>query len=304
MPAAIARRQLGARRASSSTSKLCRDKLLMKQHLTEFGIPMTRFREDTQDLDPAKLFAEFGSPVVRKFRKSSGGRGLQLIRSPEEFVPAKQGVSILERFIDAPEASVESFINDGRIQFANITDYHIKGHTNFVPAVFEEALTKTLLELNERVITALGITWGMTHMEVYLTSKGPLFGEIAMRPPGGYIMNAINQAWDFNPWEAFLAMELDEPFKFPRTPSAYAASEVLHPGVGRVVAVRGKSQVLDQQGIREFRLKVKIGQQLDARNTLGQDTGYVVHASATHKERLALHNLIQATLQIELESEV
>ncbi len=111
MPAAVTRRMVGARLASASTSKLCRDKLLMKEHLAGFGIPMTKYRADSADLDPENLFSELGSPVVRKYRKSTGGRGLQLITSPEEFEPGKKGVSILERFVAAPEASVESFIN-------------------------------------------------------------------------------------------------------------------------------------------------------------------------------------------------
>lgn len=300
MAAAVARRQVGARLSSAATGKRCRDKLAMKEHLAGFGIPMTRYRADSPALEPEQVFAELGSPVVRKFRKSSGGRGMQLLKGPEDFVPGKQGVCILERFVDAPEASIESFINNGKIQFTNLTDYHQKGHSNFVPAVFDAELTNTLLALNERVISALGIAWGMTHLEVYLTKKGPLFGEIALRPPGGYIMNALSHAWEFNPWEAFLAMELDEEFEFPEVLNAYAASEVLHPGVGRVVAVKGKAEVLDEQGIREFRVKVKNGQELDARSTLGQDTGYVVHVSATQDERLALHDFIETTLEIEL----
>ena len=35
---------------------------------------------------------------------------------------------------------------------------------------------------------------------------GLLFGEIALRPPGGYIMNAMHHAYGFDPWAAFVAM--------------------------------------------------------------------------------------------------
>ena len=149
-------------------------------------------------------------------------------------------------------------------------------------------------------ISALGIAWGMTHLEVYLTENGPLFGEIALRPPGGYIMNAISHAWDFNPWAAFVAMELGEVFNFPEQVSQFAASEVLYPGAGIVSAVSGKSRVLEEQGVREFRLKVKVGEQLPARTGLGHDTGYVVHASASPEERLTLHELIERELTIEV----
>jgi biotin carboxylase len=298
--ASVARRQLGARLSSTITGARCRDKLLMKQHLAGFGIPMTRFMADTADLDPHEVFAALGTPVVRKFRKSSGGKGLQFLSSPDQYVPGRQGSSILERFVDAPEASIESFIDRGRIRFTNITQYHHKGHCNFVPAAFDPELERTLLSLNERAIGALGIGWGMTHLEVYLTPRGPLFGEIALRPPGGYIMNALQHAWDFNPWEAFLAMELGEAFQFPEHPACYAAAEVLHPGAGVVLAVRGKSRVLDEEGVQEFRIKVKSGDVIDPRKGLGQDAGYVVHTSATPQDRRALHERIAASLTIEL----
>lgn len=300
LAAAVARRQVGARLSSTATGTRCRDKLHMKQHLAGFGIPMTRFLADSPTLDPQQVFAELGTPVVRKFRKSSGGKGLKLLRRQEDLIPSKQGQCILERYVDAPEASLESFIDKGKIKFTNITAYHRKGHSNFVPAVLDEALTSTLKVLNEQVISALSIAWGITHLEVYLTNKGPLFGEIALRPPGGYIMNAMAHAWDFNPWAAFLAMELGEPFDFPEQPSYYAAAEVLYPGEGRVSAVKGKSRILDEQGIREFRLKVKVGEQLQTRGGLGQDTGYIVHASTSPEERLALHELIERELIIEL----
>ena len=299
-PASVARRQLGARPSSTTTVNRCRDKLLMKEYLSGFGIPMTRYMADHAELDPAAVFAALGGPVVRKYRKSSGGEGMQLIQRPEDFVRVTHGLSILERFIDAPEASVESFIDHGRIRFTNITRYEVKGHSNFVPAYFDRECQHTLLSLNERVIQALGIGWGMTHLEVYLTEKGPLFGEIALRPPGGYIMNALQHAWDFNPWEALVAMELGEQFEFPPQPVSYAASEVLHPGAGRVTAVLGKSKVLAEQGVKEFRIKVKQGDIIEARSGLGQDAGYVVHASPSALERQRLHELIAEELVIEV----
>lgn len=303
LPASVARRQVGSRLCNTVTGNRCRDKLLMKQYLSKFGIPMTRYMADVTGLDPQTVFNNLGSPVVRKYRKSSGGKGLQFLQSPDEYIPGSHGHSILERFVDAPEASIESFIDDGRIRFTNITRYEVKGHTNFVPAVVTSEEHKMLIALNERVIEALNIEWGMTHLEVYLTEQGPLFGEVALRPPGGYIMNAMQHAWDFNPWEAFLAMELGEDFVFPETPSGYAASEVLHPGAGKVTAVRGKSRVLEEQGVMEFRVKIKPGDVLDCRMGFGQDAGYVVHISPTPQQRQVLHEFINETLVIELEDD-
>ena len=171
----------------------------------------------------------------------------------------KDGRNILERYVSAPEASIESFISGGKIRFANITRYLEKGHVNFVPSAFDDDLQESIKDINRRVVEALKISWGMTHLEVYLAENGLLFGEIALRPPGGYIMNAIQHAYGFNPWQAIVAMELDEPFEFPATAAAYSCVEVFHPGEGRVTAVQGEDIVRNHPATREFRLKVRPG---------------------------------------------
>lgn len=53
--------------------------------------------------------------------------------------------------------------------------------------------------MNHQVIKALNIKWGLTHLEYYGDRNGELFGEIALRPTGGYIMELIKCAYDFDP---------------------------------------------------------------------------------------------------------
>ena len=297
-PAAIARRQLGARCSETTTALRCRDKLAMKEYLSDFGIPMTKFLAESSATDAARVFESLGHPVVRKNRKSSGGKTLQIIERETDLVLQQGNRNILEKFVAAPEASIESFINNGNIEFTNITAYHEKGFTNFVPAAFDTTLTNAIQDLNRLVIEALKIRWGMTHLEVYLTQKGLLFGEIAVRPPGGYIMNAIRHAYNFNPWEAFVAMELGEAFDFPEHPLAYTAVEVFHPGAGTVTAIIGESWVHAQPTLREFRLKAAPGDRITRRESVGQDTGYLLHASDSPTARLQLHNLFKQQFSI------
>lgn len=299
-PAALARRELGARRSETTTALRCRDKLAMKQYLCDFGIPMTKFLAESAAIDAAAVFAALGRPVVKKGRKASGGRTLQIIHRESDLLLQHGNRNILEKFVAAPEASIESFISNGRIRFTNITAYHEKGRVNFAPAAFDTALTDAISALNRRVIEALKIRWGITHLEVYLTQQGPLFGEIALRPPGGYIMNALHYAYGFDPWEAFVAMELDEPFSFPDRPLAYTAVEVFHPGAGQVAAVRGEPLLRNHPATREFRLKVSPGDRIRPRLGVGQDTGYLLHASDSPAARLELHRTFRQQFAIEL----
>jgi len=301
-PAALARRLLGARHSEATTALRCRDKLAMKEYLCDFGVPMTKFLAEADATDAAAVFAELGCPVVKKSRKASGGKTLQVIHRESDLLLQHGNRNILEKYVSAPEASIESFINDGSIRFTNITGYHEKGRVNFVPAAFDAVLTTAIQALNRRVIEALKVRWGITHLEFYLTQKGLLFGEIALRPPGGYIMNALHHAYDFDPWAAFVAMELDEPFDFPDNPRAYTAVEVLHPGAGVVSRVRGESPVRDHPATREFSLKVRPGDRVRPRTGVGQDTGHLLYVCSTPAARLELHRTFRQQFAIEVTS--
>jgi len=300
-PASIARRVLGARRSETTTALRCRDKLAMKEYLCDFGVPMTSFLSESSATDAAGVFEVLGCPVVRKSRKSMGGKTLEIIYRERDLVLQKGNRNILEKYVSAPEASIESFINHGRIEFTNITEYHEKGFVNFVPAAFDVVLTNAIQALNRSVIEALKIRWGITHLEIYLTKNGPLFGEIALRPPGGYIMSAIQHAYGFNPWEAFVSMELDEPFDFPDRPLAYTAVEIFHPGAGLVTSVKGESPLREHPSTREFRLKIRPGDRIPRRESVGQDTGHILHASDSPAARLELHNAFRQQFAIEVD---
>ena len=303
-PAALARRLLGARLSTATTALRCRDKLAMKEYLAEFDIPMTDFMAESVACSAADVFARLGAPVVRKRRKSSGGRELSFVEREQDLVLQKDRRNILERFVSAPEASIESYLNGGEIQFVNTTRYVEKRHVNFVPADFDEAVLSTMLALNRRVLKALKINWGITHLEVYLTEAGLLFGEIALRPPGGYIMNALHHAYGFDPWAAFVAMELDEPFTFPQAPRGYACVEVLHPGRGVVAAVRGEQFVRAHPATREFRLKVRPGDVIGERQGAGQDVGYLLYVSPSPQARHALLDAFRENLSITMDGTV
>ena len=300
-PAAVTRRALGARHSPITTALRCRDKLAMKEYLAEHDIPMTDFLAEADAPSPAAVFARLGTPVVRKRRKSSGGRGLELIERIDDLLVRHDGRNILERYVDAPEVSVESFIQQGEIRFANITRYLEKRHVNFVPAAFAAALNTEIEDLNRRVIEALKIRWGMTHLEVYLANDGLLFGEIALRPPGGYIMNALLHAYGFDPWAAYLAVELGEPFDFPAGNTGYTGIELFHPGAGRVRAINGREQVQQHPATREFRLKIAAGDILGTRDSAGQDVGYVLYSAGTPEERLAVHQTFEQAFEIVME---
>lgn len=281
--AAVARRILSARFFNNSVALRCNDKLYMKSYLRDKKIPMTDFIAGEEIQDASCVIAHLGIPVVVKARHESGGRGIDLVKTPYDVARLAKRTRIMERFISAPEASVESFINHGEILFTNTTQYYVKKHINVVPSLPNSIPKEALLELNKRVITALKIKWGITHMEVYLSDEGILFGEIALRPPGGYIMELISKSYGFSSWDAMVHMELDLPFTFPDRHTGYSAAYIIHPGAGTVQQIKNWDVVSRLPFVFKSKLKVAPGTMMGERKGVGEDAGYLLFSHADPK---------------------
>ncbi len=244
-----------ARRNPHSTIVRCADKLKMKEYLSKKQVPMTDFLNSKNDLSKEEVFERLGSPIISKRRYSSGGRALEKITGKERLSANSKTGRILEKAIKGTEGSVESFILDGEIKFANITQYAELEAVNMVPADYDSEIIAEILNLNKKVIMDLKLDFGITHLEFYITQEGVLFGEIANRPPGGYIMNCLELAYGFNPWEKMVDVEIGKSPDFSG-PRQYAASIVVPKVKGEVGSIRGENEVKKLETLKKLKLKV------------------------------------------------
>jgi len=298
--ASHARRVLGARLFNHTTAHRCHDKLAMKTELSRFGVPMTEFVDGNREQDWERLRETLGSPLVVKNRQSSGGHGIDVIgEGVEPRVPLRH--RIVEQFVDLPEASVESFVVDGAVVFENVTEYFRKQHVNIVPAPLTIDRPGGVRRISRKVIESLRVSWGVTHMEAFLRPAGPLFGEIALRPPGGYIMDLIGLAYGFDAWRAFVSVELGLPFDFPAEPDAFAAAVVLHPGAGRVTRISGRKAVRLHPNVVRLRLPTRVGDLVDVRRNVGKNIGHVLLRAPDRETLLRAIAEVDDTLRIEIE---
>jgi biotin carboxylase len=259
---------------------------------------MTEFADGNR-VSAYEAAARLGTPLVVKDRRSSGGRGVHFVDGEEAARTRTRG-RIAEKYVDAAEVSVESFLDDGEVLFTNVTQYLRKAHVNMLPANLAPDVVEACRALNYRVVRGLRITWGITHCEMYLTPSGPLFGEIALRPPGGYIMELLALAYGFNAWDALVAVELSRSFEFPAAATRTAAAVIFHPGPGTVTAVRGASWASAHPGVVEFKMRVAPGDSVDERVGVGQDVGRVMVAAPSGDEVEAICAEAAAEVQIDL----
>lgn len=299
-PAAILRRIYAARRSSKSLLIRCTDKMAMKKYLHQHDIPMGGFVTHRRGITAEALVQELGLPVVVKDRKNSGGRNVVIAQTTAELDALLAPQRLYEQFIAAAEGSIESFVEKGQIIFSSITEYHTNKVANIVPAGYSSAETARIQALNEKVIKALNIKWGLTHLEYYRQAGGELFGEVALRPPGGYIMELIKRAYDFDPWQVFVKVELGLPVdKLPTQAARVCGTVLLHPGAGWVTAV-SEPTVSDYPTLAKATIKVKVGDQIAARHGVGEDVGYCIFAAEKYADVQQDINRLCATSPIQI----
>ncbi len=275
-PAAVLRRIYQARSSSKSLLVRCTDKTAMKKYLRKHDIPMGGFVTHRNGLTAEELVDKLGLPVVVKDRKNSGGRNVVIAKTIEELRSLLAPQRLYEQFIQAREGSIESFVQDKKIIFSSITEYQMLKVANVVPAGFSVEELDCIKSLNEQVIKAMKIKWGLTHLEYYRDANGLLFGEVALRPPGGYIMELIKRAYDFDPWQVFVKLELGLPVdELPSRAARVCGAVLLHPGAGLVTAV-SVPNVTDYPTLSKATIKVKVGDQIAPRHGVGEDVGYCI----------------------------
>jgi biotin carboxylase len=275
----------------------CADKVEMKRAMDAAGLPVAPWREVRQDSSARELVGALGLPIVLKPRRDSGGRGQCKLLDEASLAAAlarhvagggfEEGYGWLaEGWLDGVEMSIESFVHAGRPSFQSPTEYFVPRHANIVPAQLTGEEWRALSAFNTRALSALQVERGITHLELFLTAAGPVFGELAIRPPGGRLMTLLRRAWGFDPWEAMLRLELGEGYPFPLAPERTAGVFVLHPGSGRVTNIRGLEEARALPHVRRIALKVAQGHSITERMGTGQDIGSI-HAEGPDRDAVA-----------------
>ena len=215
VPAAHVREALGVPGLTVAQATLCRDKAAMKDAWRAAGIPCAASAA-AADRDAAFAFAEReGYPLVVKpvagfgttdtFRVETKG---ELEKALARLEPSPTRRVVLEEFVEGHEGFYDTITAGGTVAHAFVGHYHpgclealaspsIRpriGCTNRVAAPTYAELHATAA----RVIEALGLRDGATHMEWFFGPKGLKVSELGARPAGERIweMHAVGNELD------------------------------------------------------------------------------------------------------------
>ncbi len=168
--------------------RIIRDKGIQKEFYKAHGIPSADFQLFTTAEEI--IVAEITAPFVQKLRTGGyDGRGVQLIKRPEDFAQLFHAPSIVEQLIPfQKELSVIVARNEkGEIRTFPAVECEFHPEANlveflFCPADISNDIERAANELAQKVIQDLDMV-GILAVELFLTSDGRLLvNEIAPRP--------------------------------------------------------------------------------------------------------------------------
>jgi len=213
--AAHVRSVLGLPGTSVESAILSRDKAAMKQRLRAREIPCAASVR-VEDADAARAFTQReGFPVVIKPLDGFGALGTfrcdspaELDRALERLQPTQDRPAIVEEFVEGHEGFLDAVVVDGQVVHDFIGHYY----PSCLEALQDRAIRPKIACTNrmgssgyeelratgQRVIEALGIRDGATHMEWFFGPKGLRVSELGARPAGERIwdMHAAGNEFD------------------------------------------------------------------------------------------------------------
>jgi biotin carboxylase len=230
--AALMREHLCLPGMSSSRAKVFRDKLSMAVYSKRGGIDVPDF-VPLLNPDEVKTYMEtVPGPWIIKPRSDVSAIGIRKVEQPEEVWRAMDDMNerenlrerasyyVLARFIPGEVFHVDSVVNEGKVVFAGVNQYgrppmqvaHQGGAYISRTVARGSADEKMLLNINAKLVKALGLEGGATHAEfIKSTADGKFyFLEIAARVGGAYISDVLEAASGINIWREWARLEIGD----------------------------------------------------------------------------------------------
>jgi len=212
--AARMRERFGLPGMSVDTVRGFRDKQLMKERVAAAGLRVPRAQRVRSVKEVWSAVEATGYPAIIKPISGAGSADTYKVESDHDMariLPRMQHVAeaICEEFIDGEEYTYDTVSIDGAPAYESVTRYvpnalEMRSNEWISPIMLSvrdlaQPHVQRGIELGRKVLAALGMGSGMTHMEWFQKRDGEVvFGEIACRPGGACVVDQMNYTSDID----------------------------------------------------------------------------------------------------------
>ncbi|KAF4407964.1 ATP-grasp domain-containing protein [Streptomyces lycii] len=214
---------------------------------------------------------------------------------------------IVEQFVQGPEYSVEGVFLGGEPRVLAVTEKKLLPPPNFVeaghvlPAALPAGLQRAFEEDVTRALKALGLRFGVFHVELWSTEDGPVLGEVHVRNGGDWIHLMLEYAI---PGLDLFGLVIDDalgtdPGAHAPAPTRAAAVRFLAAPPGRVTRITGWEDVLRHPAVLKADLTVAPGDLVGEIRESYDRAGYLVVGAESPQRAAELADRLAARVRFE-----
>lgn len=297
--AAVVAEHFGKINVGIEAAKKGRYKNLARSAFDEAGIPNAKFATVTNFTEAKKAAEVMGYPLIVKPTNCDSSQNVMMIGNEKELVEAfhvldefktsyldfdVKRLFLIEEYIVGPEFSVEIFLSNGEPIFSSVTEKETTPPPYFaelmhvVPTSVHKDKVELLTKAGVKAMKAIGLANGPSHVEMRLSSRGPIIMEINPRPAGDRIaQDLMINAYGVNIFDLGLDFYLGLPVHVNRTKkmSSALATLVVNKS-GKVKEILGFDAVDNTPGIVKKLIKVKPGDMVYPPTNNDYRYGYII----------------------------
>lgn len=268
--------ELGLPGTSIEAARNATDKVEMLKAFERAGVAHPVYQVVSRsDIKAFQLKVDY--PFIVKPTDSAGGRGVNLVCSPDQVEKALQlsseagvtGDVLIEEFMEGAEVSVEVIVANGIPHVLQVTDKLTSGAPNFYevghsqPSMLAGDVRRAVADLASEAVLAVGLENSAAHVEIMVTPDGPKMIELGARMGGDCISTYLvdNSVVGIDMAEAMIRLSFGEHLEVwdYEDSGSYCAVRFLPSRAGRLLEIRGAEAAREIPGVVCLEVTGRIG---------------------------------------------
>lgn len=286
----------------------CNNKFMTRNLLKQAGMPGPAFALCNTFQEVQTFWEHVKTPVVIKPHNLQGSMGVVKVETSAELEAAfntciehcEQPLVLVEQLIVGREISLEAMVYRGKVVLFGVTEKALypgtfveAGHTS--PDSGPEMSYVQYEQLVQRIIEAMGITFGPLHIEGFHTRQGFVPGEIHTRYGGDNIVALTEIAMKCDMTSPIFAELGDIPYEITfGEPREVAGIRFLDIKPGIVTSVEGVDEVKMLPGVVNIEIECKPGDVIKPPHSSFDRAGWILAKAANNEE---LHQILKKSFQ-------
>ncbi len=282
------------------------DKSAMRERLKQFNVPIPKYFICHNFEEFKGAIESLNNYCIVKPADNAASRGVKLIdnelstnelQKQYDFTRnySRNGIVMVEEFMTGAEVSVESFIVNGEPNIITITDklvtplpYFVElGHSE--PSQLPDDIQNKIKNVTTQAIKAIGIQNGVSHAELKITPNGPKIVEIAARLGGDYITaKLVPLSTGVDMVKNSILLALKQSINIEKTLNCGSAIRFITAPKGIVKDIKIAKNPLDIEGVIDFQLNIKIGDEVKDVKSSNDRIGFVITQAETVKKAVEI----------------